>query len=621
MAYLKENWRKIAPGLITITLVVFQLLAMTLAIIPVMAHRMIFLALVLLVLFIRVPKNAYEKITNYISIPLLIALIVYATVNSDRISTRIVFVEKLLTIDKVFGMILIVLVLEATRRLAGNVLLGLVAFFMAFGFLGPHIPGVLRHSGFSIRTFVETNFMSSGGIFGAPISAVISYVFYFLLFTSFLEYSGGGKLFIDVAMKVAGRSRGGTAKASVIASGAMGMISGSAVANVVAVGSLTIPLMKNNGFDGESSAGIVAAASTGGQLMPPIMGAAAFIMAETTGISYGKIALAAALPAFFYYYGIFAQVDFYARRHKLDGLKKDQLPILKESIKKYGHLMIPLFLLIYYIGAGTSVMSAGLKSTALLIVLSFLSRETRMLPKKIMQALTATVAGLPAIAIPCAAAGIIISTVISSNLATKFSGLFVALAGGNIFISLLAVMFVCIILGMGMPTISAYIIVSMLLVPTLIELGIPVLAANLFAFYFALLSFVTPPVALSAYTAAGIANSDPSKTGWKAFKFTFAGFIIPFVFAFDPALLMEGNALWIAWSFLTTGVGVWILAGAISGWYLTKASRFEMILGAAAAIVLIIPTPVTDIIGAVCAIVVIASSLRKSKKLVLNKEF
>lgn len=618
MELVKNNWRRYALGIITIALVVFQLLAMTLAIIPVMAHRMIFLSLVLLILFIREPKSLYQKITNYISIPALIAVIIYATINSDRIQTRIVFVDKLFTFDEVFGIILILMVLEATRRLAGNVLLGLVVGFMIFGFLGPVIPGVLAHSGFSIRTFIESNFMSSGGIFGAPISAVIAYVFYFLLFTAFLEHSGGGKLFIDTAMRIAGRSRGGTAKASVIASGAMGMISGSAVANVVAVGSLTIPLMKKNGFDGESSGGIVAAASTGGQLMPPIMGAAAFIMAETTGISYGTIALGAALPAFFYYFGIFSQVDFYAQRNNLQGLKKDQLPDLKESVKKYGHLMIPLFLLIYYIAVGSSIMAAGLKSTALLIVLSFIRKETRMMPKKIMKALLATASGLPAIAIPCAAAGIIISTVITSNLATKFSSLFVSMAGGNVFISLLAVMVVCIILGMGMPTISAYIIVSMLLVPTLIELGIPVLAANLFAFYFALLSFVTPPVALSAYTAAGISNSDPSKTGWKAFRFTFAGFIIPFVFAFDPALLLEGGVLWILWSFITTCIGVWMLAGAFSNWYLVKASKVEKIIGAFAAIVLIIPTPVTDIIGLLCALAVILMSYKKRKITVLD---
>lgn len=613
MEKIKTEWQKYVTIIIALCLFVFQMLAMSFAKIPVMAHRMIFLALVLILVYIKKPKNLYEKITNYISLPFLLLIIVYVVFNSQRIATRIVFVHPLLFVDKLIGICLIVLLLEATRRIGGNVLFGLVLFFVGYGFSGKYIPGPLSHSGFTVKTFIESNFMSTGGIFGSPTGAVIEYVFYFLLFTAFLEVSGGGKLFIDVSLKVAGRSRGGTAKAAVIAAGLMGMISGSAVANVVAVGSLTIPIMKENNFDADVSGGIMAAASTGGQLMPPIMGAAAFVMAETIGISYGKIAIAATLPALFYYLGIYIMVDMYAQKNGLKGLSKDKLPNLKESVKTYGLMMIPLVVLIYYIAIGKSIMTSCLNSTVLLIALSLVRKETRMLPGKILKALVLTIKGLPSITVPCAAAGIIISTVISSSLATKFSSVFVAISQGNIMLNLIATMVVCIILGMGMPTISSYIIVSMLLVPTIVGLGIPVLAAHMFAFYFALLSFVTPPVALCAYTAAGISGSDPSKTGWKAFKYTFAGFIVPFIFIFDQALLMEGNPLNIIWDVVTTILATWVLAGAIQGWYFTKASKLWRAIGLISALLMITPSETQDMIGLVLAVIVLIASFRKRK--------
>jgi len=613
MENIKNNWNKYTTVLIAITIFVFQMLAMSYAIVPVMAHRMIFLALVLIMVFIKKPKSTYEKITNYIAIPLLIAFVVYTLMNGQRIATRIVYVHKLLTTDIFFGIALVVMLLEATRRIGGNVLFGLVLIFVVYGFVGKMIPGPLSHSGFSLKTFIEANVMSTGGIFGSPIGAVIEYVFYFLLFTAFLEVSGGGKLFIDAALKLAGRSRGGTAKAAVIAAGLMGMISGSAVANVVAVGSLTMPIMMDNNFDGETSGGIMAAAATGGQLMPPIMGAAAFVMAETIGVSYGKIAIAAALPALFYYFGIYIMVDMFAQKNGLMGLTKEKLPNLKESAKKYGLLLIPLFVLVYYIAAGKSIMTACLNSTVLLLILSFVRKDTRMLPKKILDGLVVTVQGLPAITIPCAAAGIIISTVISSSLATKFSSLFVTISQGNVLVNLIATMIVCIILGMGIPTISSYIIVSMLLVPTIIGLGVPVMSAHLFAFYFALLSFVTPPVALCAYTAAGLAGADPSKTGWKAFKYTFAGFIIPFIFIFDETLLFQGSALAIIWTVITTAIAVWVLAGAIQGWYFTKASSIMRVMGLISALLMITPSETQDVIGLVMAVAILFISYRKGK--------
>lgn len=613
MSNLKENWRTYAIAAVAIGVLVLQILAMYFTLIPVIAHRFSFVCLAMILLYLRKGKTPLENVINWVCIAFCVFGMTYVFMEAERIELRIAFVDDMEFLDYVVGTSFIIMLLEGTRRIAGNVLFGLAVIFVGYGFAGPLMPGVLAHTGFDLTIFLESNTMSTGGVFGTATGAVVNYVFYFLLFTTFLEVSGGGQLFIDTAIWLAGRFRGGTGKAEIVSSALMGMISGSAVANVVGVGSLTIPIMKKNGFDGESAGAITAAAATGGQLMPPIMGAAAFVMAETTNISYAHIALAAALPAFFFYFGIFCQVDFYAQRHGLKGQAKEDLPDIVTSMKKYLHMMFPLGLLIYYIAAGKSIMMAGLITTGTLIVVSFLRRETWMTPDRIMKGIVGTVRGLPSIALPCATAGLIISAVIASSLGTKLSSLFVAIAGGSIFLSLVAVMIVCIILGMGMPTISAYIIVAMLLVPSLIQLGVPLLAAHMFAFYFALLSFVTPPVALSAYTAAGIAGADPSRTGWKAFMFTFAGFIVPYVFAYDQAILMEGSALWIVWVSFTCGLGVWVLAGSIMGWFYSKASLLERLAGAAFAVCLIAPDTITDVIGLVGIAMLLMFSYKKKR--------
>ena len=613
MTDLKKTWRNHAVIIVAFGVLVLQIAAMYFTLVPVIAHRFSFVCLAMILLYLKKGKNPLEEVINFIFMAICLVSMMYVFMEAERIEQRIAFVEDLEFIDYFVGTSFIVMLLEGTRRIAGNVLFGLALVFVIYGFAGPLMPGVLAHTGFNLTIFLESNIMSTGGIFGTATGAVVNYVFYFLLFTTFLEVSGGGQLFIDTAIWLAGRYRGGTGKAEIVSSALMGMISGSAVANVVGVGSLTIPIMKKNGFHSETAGAITAAAATGGQLMPPIMGAAAFVMAETTNISYAHIALSAAIPAFFYYFGIFCQVDFYAQREGLKGQPKDQLPDIKTSCKKFLHMMFPLCLLVYYIATGKSIMMAGIITTVTLIAISFLRRETWMTPSKIVAGVVGTVRGLPSIALPCATAGLIISAVIASSLGTKLSSLFVAIAGGSIFLSLVAVMIVCIILGMGMPTISAYIIVAMLLVPSLIQLGVPLLAAHMFTFYFALLSFVTPPVALSAYTAAGIAGADPSRTGWKAFMYTFAGFIVPFVFAYDQALLMEGPVYWIIWVSFTTGLGVWILAGAIMGWFYTAASLLERLAGATLAILLIIPTYITDIIGLVGISILMFISYRKKR--------
>lgn len=583
--------------IISLTILIFQIYAMSMAKVPVMVHRLCFLALVMLLIFVKPARSKWERITQLVFIPILVLHVIYYVLNTERIVLRIPYVDNVTSLDIFFGVALVIILLEATRRCAGWGLTSICGIAIAYAFLGSYLPGALAHRGASLVTFTELQVLSPGGIFGQPIGAIIAFVFYFIVFTSFLEASGAGQLFIDGALSVAGRTRGGPAKASVIASGAMGSISGSAVANVAATGAFTIPLMKRTGFQPHVAGAIEAAASTGGQLMPPIMGAAAFVMAEITGIPYAKIALSALVPALLFYSSVFFQVDLYAKKTGLVGLKKEQLPSLKESTKRFGHLMIPLILLIYYIFSGASLMTAGLKSTIWLIALSFLRKETRMWPMRCLDALTNGFKSLPGMTIPCAAAGIIVGIVIDSNLGIKFSELFLILAGGNKLLTLIAIMFVCIILGMGMPTISAYIIVVLLMVPNVIQLGVPILAAHLFVFYFALMSFVTPPVALAAYTAAGIAESDASKTGWRAFGFVLAGFLIPFILVYNQALILEGPVTDIIAVIFTSLVGIYVLAGAVAGIYLVEASIWERGVGAIAAMLLVVPELVTDLLG------------------------
>ena len=588
---------------------------MTFAIVPVIIHRIIFLSLIILMIYLKPAKSKWEKYFNWVSTPILFIQMVYVLLHSERISTRINFIDDPTTMDLFLGVVLILIVLEVTRRLAGIALTLIVLFFIAYGFLGPWMPGALSHRGFDIASFIDTQVLSGAGIFGIPIGAVISYVFYFIVFTAFLEKSGGGQLFIDAALSVAGWTRGGPAKAAVIASAAMGTISGSAVANVVGSGAFTIPLMKRTGFPPHVAGAVEAAASTGGQLMPPIMGAAAFIMAEVTGIPYTQIALAAVAPAILYFLSIFFQIDFYAQKVGLTGLSKSELPDLKTSAKKYGHTMIPLATLVYFMAIGNSLMFAGLKSTVLLILLSFLSKETRMWPMKCLDALRMGMKTMPLIAVPCASAGIIIGVVSSSGLGLLFSNFFLNMAGGSVLLTFIVIMIVCIILGMGMPTVSAYIIVIVLMVPSVVQLGVPVLAAHMFVFYFALLSFVTPPVALAAYAAAGIADADSTRTGVQAFKLTLGGFIIPYVFISDPALLLIGSIPWIIWCIFTTTLGIYVLGGSVTGWFFMKATPMERVVGILSSALLVVPTAFTDYAGMILCILLLMFNFLKAKKL------
>jgi len=529
-------------------------------------------------------------------IPLVVAG--YTLLNHSRIDSRISLVDPLTTGDLVLGVLLVVALMETGRRVAGNGLTIIVLVFVVYGFYGYIFPGLLRHAGVSVNQFVDNNFLFTGGMLGIPTMVSVQYVFYFVLFGAFLRACGGGQLLMDVAMRLTGRSLGGPAKTAVIASGLMGSVSGSAVANVAGTGVMTIPLMKQVGYKPKFAAAVEAIASTGGQLMPPVMGAAAFILAEMTRVPYVTICKAAILPAIVYYASLLAVVHFRAAAVGLESLTGKDMGQLSQRIARRLYMGLPILVLVYYIATGSSLMTAALRSTVVALVVSLLSRATRPDLKKLMEIAQQTAKGATAVAIPCAAAGIIIGTVSMSGLGLKLTDLLLGITGGQLIPTLLLVIVAAIVLGMGMPTSAAYIMAAVLMAPALVNLGLEVIPAHMFIFYFAILSMVTPPVALATYTAAGIAESNASETGWEAFRLALPGFLIPFVFILNPAFLMQGSStVETLLVFGTAMLGVIAMAASLVGWFNGRLAVWKRAVLFGAALLMLVPEHATDWVG------------------------
>jgi len=537
----------------------------------------------------------------------------YVILNLYRITTRMTFVDSVNSMDVFFGLCLVVLLIEASRRAAGIAFTTVGVVFIAYFFLGPLIPsGFLNHRGITFERFCELQLLSLNGIFSLPIRVSAEVVFYFILFGAFLEQSGGGQMFNDIAYSVTGRLRGGAAKASVISSALFGMISGSAVANVVVDGIFTIPLMKKTGFSPTFSSAVEATASTGGQIMPPVMGAGAFLMAQILGIPYAKIVVAAAIPAVLYYVSLYFTVDLKALKEGIRAIPKENMPDVKGGLFKRGHLLIPLVVLVWAILTGYTIYTAALYAIGATVIVSLVSKITRMNIKKILEAMDSGAKQASSIAVPSAMAGIIVGVVVHSGLSLKFSGLVIGLSANILPLALFWVMIACLILGMGMPTSAAYIIAATLLAPALIGMGIEPLAAHLFIFYFAVISMITPPVAMAAYAAAAIGKCSMWLTGLEAFKMSLGCFLIPFVFVYNTSMLCRGPIIEILWVSMTAAVGVYILATANIGYWRTSLKPWERIISGIAAISLIIPIKVFDIIGLTIIILLFFVQRRRS---------
>ena len=517
-------------------------------------------------------------------------------------------------VDLAVGLLGILLVIEATRRIVGLPMVCVVLAFLIYACAGPYMPGVLAHRGLTIEQLVGHLYFTTEGIFGIPLGVSSTFIFLFILFGAYLESTGLGKFFIDLANAIAGWASGGPAKVAVLSSGLMGTVSGSSVANVVGTGSLTIPMMKKLGYHKDFAGAVEAAASTGGQLMPPVMGAAAFLMAEFVGVPYIDIVKAAIVPAFLYFAGIWLGVHFEAKRGNLKGIPRSQLPKIGTILKERGHLALPLIVIVYLLVSGYTPMRAALVAIVLSILCSALRKSTRMKPIEIVRGLDRGARNVLSVLVACAAAGIIIGVVTKTGVGLKLASGLLDLSGGLLLPTMFFTMITAIVLGMGVPTTANYVITSTIAAPALVQMGVPVLCAHMFVFYFGIIADVTPPVALAAFAGSGIAGGNPLRTGINASKLAIAAFIIPYMFVLSPVLLMlEGTMLDLFMTTLTALIGMVALSSALIGYLADNCSLLERLVLVAGGLMMIKPGFMTDIAGFALFAVILILQLKRRK--------
>lgn len=526
-------------------------------------------------------------------------LITYDTFARDRAGFHV-------EMDYLVGAIGLFVVFEASRRIAGYTLTIIAAVFLAYNFLGPYIPGMLGHAGYSYERVTDIMWWGSQGLFGITLGVSATYIFMFVLFGAFLKNSGFTDFINDIALALAGWTAGGPAKVSVIGSGFMGMVNGSAVANVVTTGAVTIPLMKKTGYSSRFAAAVEAVASTGGQIAPPVMGAAAFIMAEFIGVPYTTIILAAIIPALVYYIALFMVVHFEAKKIGLKGISKENIPNVVQVLKEGGHLTIPIIVLLGLLFTGVTPLYAATFALLATVVASWFRKSTRMGLKQIVDSMVEGSLSAIGVGIACAIVGVVVGTVSLTSVGLTLGNNILQLSGGSIIVAAILTMIISIVLGMGIPATAAYIIVATISAPLLVQLGAPPLAAHLFAFFYASLSNITPPVALAAYAAAGLSGANPNAVGFLATKLGLTGFIIPYFFLFNPVLLFDGESYVHSFiALITASIGVVALAGGLQGWVLNKTNWIQRIMLFATAFLMIDPNIVLSIIGFVVFLAVI----------------
>jgi TRAP transporter 4TM/12TM fusion protein len=525
------------------------------------------------------------------------------------------------TIDIIMGTLLIILVMECSRRICGPALTILSGIFLVYALLGRSFPGIFRHRGYTwhrVVTYLTTDIY---GIYGTSIKVSATYIVLFIIFGDVMNKCGMGQFFNDIANALAGHTKGGPAKVAVLASGFLGSINGSAVANVVTTGTFTIPLMKKTGYSKEFAGAVEATASVGGQLLPPIMGAAAFVMAETLGVKYGVIIRAALLPALIYYLGIILQVQMRAEKDGLSGLPKDQMPKVMSVMRERGHLLIPIVFLLYMlIFSGKTVIFSAFWTIVVTILVAELRPVSRMSVKDIGDAFVSGAKSTVSVAIACACVGIIVGVCGLTGFALNVAHAIISIgqhaipgsAAASLFLTLLFTMITCMILGMGLPSIPSYLITATIAAPALVELGQPEIAAHMFCFYFAMFANLTPPVALAAFAAAGLSGGNPMKTGWQSVKLALAGFIVPFMFMYNPQLLLENVTVLGGLQVVATScIGVLLIAAAVEGYLRGRLNWMMRGIAALGALLLIDGGSVTDLLGFLCLAVILGIQMMK----------
>ena len=600
----KGFWN-IIINVICIAFAVFQLYTATFGVLDAHLQRAIHLAFGFLLIFLLYPGRKSWSRSSMNPLDVLLAIVgaasaLYIVVNYQELVLRAGMNNET---DFVVGVIGTLMVFEAARRVVGWPMITVALFFMIYAFAGPYIPGIMAHRGVQVQELFDHLFFTTEGIFGTPMGVSSTFIYLFILFGSYLEATGLGKFFIDLANAIAGWAAGGPAKVAVLSSGLMGTVSGSSVGNVAGTGAFTIPMMKKLGYRPAFAGAVEAAASTGGQLMPPVMGAAAFLMAEFVGVPYFDVVKAAVIPALLYYIGVWLGVHYEAKKYGLKGTPREELPKFGPLFMEKGHLALPLAVIVYLLVSGYTPMRAALAAIVLSIVCACLRKSTRIGFREIVQGLIDGSKGVLGVLIACATAGIIIGVVTKTGVGLKVATALLDLSGGQLLPAMFFTMVTSLILGMGVPTTANYVITSTIAAPALVQMNVPVLAAHMFAFYFGIVADVTPPVALAAYAGAGIAGANPMRCGVIAAKLAIAAFIVPYIFVLAPELLMiHATPLTITLSALTAIVGMWGVSVAMIGFCQNLLNLPQRVLFLAGGIGMIIPGHITDVVGVVCLI-------------------
>ncbi len=604
---------------IAILMAIYHLITCVVGIQASQQHRALHLLLACVLTFgcfnFRGKKNGGKtNILDWVLIAATIFSMGYLVVFNKVIENRIAFVTPFTLVQYIAIILIVVLVLEATRRLTGLTLPIACLIFLAYALWGDKLPGVLGHSHFSVKRILEQISITSEGIFGSSLGISATYVVIFIILAGFLETTGAGQFFIDLASSVTGTKRGGPAKIAVLGSCLFGSISGSSVANVVSTGTFTIPLSKSVGYPSYFAGAVEAVASTGGQLMPPVMAAVAFIMADNLGVPYISICGAALIPALLYYISLFFMVDAKAVKLGIAGLKKENLPKGKEVLKNGWFLALPFVVLVALLMMSFTPMMAGFYAILSLLVVLLIFNRKKLNWKTITDALESGAKGVISVSVTSACAGIIVGVIMITGLGLKFTSIITTVSNGNLLIALILSAIVAIILGMGLPTVPAYIVMSSLVAPALIKMGVAPMAAHMFVLYFAVLSCITPPVAIASYAAAAIADANAVKVGFESVRLAIVAYVIPFLFVYNPVLLFEGGAVDIVICFITATMGCMALTWAIEGVIEGKIPWWLRIVSLLCAACLVWPEHITDVVGAVIFAVIYYFYRYKVKK-------
>lgn len=603
-------------SILAVSLAVFQLYTAFFGVLPTMQQRSFHVAFILAMIFLLYP-GAKSSPRNKISlVDWVLALAaagcsLYVFLSYEDIALRAGIVYNY---ELVLGGIFIALVFEAGRRVLGYVLPSFCFLFLPFAYFGRYLPGPLQHFGLSISRIIEELYLTTDGLFGLVTGVSATYIYLFVLFGAFLSSTKTSEFFNDIAMALTGHRKGGPAKIAVLSSALVGTISGSTSANVATTGTFTIPLMKRIGYEPHFAAAVEAAASTGGQIMPPIMGAAAFIIADTLNIPYLMVLMAAVVPAILYFWGIWCSLSLEASKLGLEGLPKNTLPNVKDVLLTSGYKAIPLFVIVYLLVKGYNPLYAGCWGIFSCIVLSFVKKSDRLDLKTLIATLEDGSKGALSVAIACIIVGIVVGTMGATGVALRIGDAIIAVTKGHLVLTLIVTMVITILFGMGMPTTASYVMASVVAAPAIVLLGVNPLDAHLFVFYFAALATVTPPVCVGAYTAAGLAGSDPNKTAFSAVKLALSGFIVPFIFILAPEILLTNVSSWLVTiqAIISAIVGVFLLASAAENYMMAPLRWYERILALIGALGLLYPGTLSDFCG--LAILVVLCMVTKRRQ-------